>query len=96
MITRRVCPKCKATYNTKLHPPKKDGICDECGTELVQRDDDKDPKAIEKRLQIYEEKTSPLVEYYTEQGVLRTEFVSISINHLAVAAKEILEDLNRG
>ena len=96
MITRRVCPKCKATFNTKLHPPKVEGICDNCGTALTQRDDDKDPKAIEKRLQIYEEITSPLVEYYKEQGVLRTEVISTSINHLAQeAAREILDDIKK-
>ena len=96
MITRRVCPKCKATFNTKLNKPKIEGICDNCGTELVQREDDKDPKAIEKRLQIYEEKTSPLVEFYKNEGVLRTEVISTSINHLAKeAAKEILNDLKK-
>lgn len=96
MITRRVCPKCKATFNTKLHRPKVDGICDNCGTELVQRDDDKDPKAIEKRLQIYEELTMPLIDYYKAQGVVRTEVISVSINHLGKeAAEEILEDLKK-
>ena len=96
MVTRRVCPNCKATFNTKLHKPKVDGICDNCGAELVQREDDKDPKAIEKRLQIYEEKTSPLVDYYKNEGVLRTEVISTSINHLAKeAAEEILADLKK-
>ena len=96
MVTRRVCPNCKATFNTKLRPPKVEGICDNCGTALVQRDDDKDPKAIEKRLQIYEEKTMPLVEYYQKEGVLRTEFISISINRLAKeASEEILAELKK-
>ena len=96
MITRRVCPNCKATFNIKLNKPKIEGICDECGTSLVQREDDKDPKAIEKRLQIYEEKTSPLVNYYEKEGVLRTEIISTSINHLAKdVAEEILKDLKR-
>ena len=96
MVTRRVCPNCKATFNTKLNKPKVEGICDFCGTALVQREDDKDPKAIEKRLQIYEEKTSPLVEYYKNEGVLRTEIISTSINHLAKeAAEEILADLKK-
>ena len=96
MVTRRVCPNCKATYNIKLNKPKVEGICDVCGSAIVQRDDDKDPKAIEKRLQIYEEKTSPLVEYYENEGVLRTEVISTSINHLAKeAAEEILEDIKK-
>ena len=96
MVTRRVCPNCKATFNTKLCPPKVEGICDNCGTALVQRDDEKDPKAIEKRLQIYEEKTMPLVEYYQKEGVLRTEFISTSINRLAKeASEEILAELKK-
>ena len=96
MITRRVCtnPDCKTTYNTKLHPPKVEGICDKCGATLKQRDDDKDPEAINRRLEIYEEKTSPLVEYYKQKGVLRTETVSVAINHMGKdVANEVVRDL---
>lgn len=98
MLTRRVCTnqECKATYNTKLHPPVKEGICDKCGSPLKQRDDDSDPEAIKRRLEIYEEKTSSLVEFYRNKGVLRTEQVSISINRMAKdVAKEIIEELNK-
>ena len=97
MMTRRVCtnPNCKETYNTKLHPPKVEGICDKCGSPLKQRDDDKDPKAIERRLEIYEEKTSPLIDFYKQKGILRTETVSIAINHLGKdVASEIVADIN--
>lgn len=92
MLTRRVCTnqECKATYNTKLHPPKVEGICDKCGSTLKQRDDDSDPEAIKRRLEIYEEKTSPLVEYYKNKGVLRTEEVSMSINRMG---KDVAEDI---
>ena len=92
MLTRRVCTnqECKATYNTKLNPPKKEGICDKCGSPLKQRDDDSDPKAIERRLEIYEEKTSLLVQYYDKKGVLKTETVSISINRMG---KDVAEDI---
>lgn len=94
MLTRRVCTKCKATYNTKLHPPKVEGICDKCGGELKQREDDSNPEAIQKRLEIYEEKTSPLVEFYKEKGVLRTETISISINRMGKdVAEDILKDI---
>ena len=94
MLTRRVCTNqdCKATYNTKLHPPKVEGICDKCGAPLKQRADDSDPEAIKRRLEIYEEKTSPLVEYYKNKGVLRTETVSISINRMG---KDVAEDVVR-
>lgn len=92
MLTRRVCTnqECKATYNIKLHPPVKEGICDKCGSPLKQRADDSDPEAIKKRLEIYEEKTSPLVKYYENKGVLQTETVSVSINRMG---KDVAEDV---
>ncbi|MCI8700137.1 MAG: adenylate kinase [Clostridia bacterium] len=92
MLTRRVCTnqECKATYNIKLHPPVKEGICDKCGAPLKQRADDSDPEAIKKRLEIYEEKTSPLVEYYKNKGVIRTEKVSVEINRMG---KDVAEDI---
>lgn len=98
MLTRRVCtnPDCKTTYNIKLHPPVKEGICDKCGSPLKQRDDDSDPEAINRRLEIYEEKTSPLVEFYKNKGVLRTETVSLSINRMGKdVAEDIVKDLRK-
>lgn len=98
MITRRVCtnPDCKTTYNTKLHPPKVEGICDKCGSPLKQRADDSDPEAIKRRLETYEEKTSPLVEYYKNKGVLRTETVSLSVNRMGKdVAEDILKDISK-
>ncbi len=98
IITRRVCTnqECKATYNTKLHPPKIEGICDKCGSPLKQREDDTDPEAIKRRLEIYEKQTSPLVEYYKNKGVLRTELVSVTANHLGKdVADEVLADINK-
>ena len=98
MLTRRVCTNqdCKATYNTKLHPPKVEGICDKCGAPLKQRADDSDPEAIKRRLEIYEEKTSPLVEYYKAKGVLRTETVSIAANHMGKdAAEDIIKEIRK-
>ena len=98
MLTRRVCTNqdCKATYNTKLHPPKVEGICDKCGATLIQRADDSDPEAIKRRLEIYEEKTSPLVEYYKAKGVLRTEVVSIEANHMGKdAAEDIIKEIKK-
>lgn len=98
MLTRRVCTNqdCKATYNIKLHPPVKEGICDKCGSPLKQRADDSNPEAIKRRLEIYEEKTSPLVEYYKEKGVLRTETVSISINRMGKdVANDVVKDIKK-
>ena len=92
MLTRRVCTnqECKTTYNTKLNPPKQEGICDKCGAPLKLRADDSDPEAINRILEIYEEKTSPLVEYYDKKGVLKTETVSLSINRMG---KDVAEDI---
>ena len=98
MLTRRVCTnqECKATYNIKLHPPVKEGICDKCGSPLKQRADDSDSEAIKRRLEVYEEKTSPLVEYYENKGVLKTETVSLAINRMGNdVAIEIVEMLNK-
>ena len=96
MINRRVCSNqaCKATYNLRMHPPVKEGICDKCGAELVQREDDSNEESIRNRLKIYDEKTSPLVDYYTAKGVLRTEEVSEAINRLGNdVATDILKDI---
>lgn len=98
MLTRRVCTnqECKATYNIKLNPPKQEGICDRCGSPLKQREDDSNAEAINRRLEIYEEKTSPLVEYYNKKGVLRTETVSTEINRMGKdVAEDIIKDINR-
>lgn len=98
MLTRRVCSnqECKATYNTKLHPPKVEGICDKCSAQLKQREDDSNPEAINKRLEIYENQTSPLVEYYNQKGVLRTETVSTSINRMGKdVATDVIKDIKK-
>jgi len=66
---RRACLACGATYHVEIIPPKKEGICDVCGAELVLRDDDK-PETVKKRLDVYHEQTQPLIDYYTNAGVL--------------------------
>lgn len=96
ILTRRVCSNqaCKATYNIVMNPPKQEGICDKCGAKLVQREDDTSEEAIRRRLAIYDEQTSPLVEYYEKKGVLKTEEVSTSTNHLgADVAREVVESI---
>lgn len=92
ILNRRVCSNqaCKATYNLTMHPPKKEGICDKCGSELVQRGDDADQAAIQNRLDIYDEKTLPLVEFYSKKGVLRTEEISERTGRLG---KDVVEDI---
>lgn len=91
IVNRRICsnPECKAIYNLILNPPKKDGICDRCGSELIQRKDD-NVETVELRLKNYFEITSPLIEYYTKKGNLHTEEVSEKINRLG---KDVAEDI---
>jgi adenylate kinase len=67
---RRTCVKSGHSYHIEFDPPKHEGICDQDGSRLVQRDDDK-PDVIQRRLAVYHEKTKPLVDYYDEQGLLR-------------------------
>ena len=71
MSGRRACLKCGATYHVEHIPPKKEGVCDSCGSELVLRDDDR-PETVQNRLKVYHDQTQPLIEYYTGKGVLRT------------------------
>ncbi len=70
MAGRRVCPKCGASYHVVNNVPKKDGICDQCGTELVMRVDDA-TDTVKKRLALYHANTEVLKAYYAEQGKLR-------------------------
>jgi adenylate kinase len=67
---RRTCRQCMAPYHVLFNPPKKEGVCDKCGGELYQRDDDKE-EAIRTRLVTYESQTAPLIAYYEERGLLR-------------------------
>jgi adenylate kinase len=67
---RRVCSKSGHNYHTEFDPPKHEGICDQDGSRLIQRDDDK-PEVIRNRLRVYHEQTEPLVSYYDDQGLMR-------------------------
>lgn len=66
---RRTCPKCKAVFHIQTRRPRIDGVCDNCGTQLIIRDDDR-PEAIRVRLDVYQKSTAPLVEYYKNKGLL--------------------------
>jgi len=72
LCTRRTCenPKCQAIYNVKSSPPKQAGICDKCGSAVIQRDDETE-EAISHRLETYNEKTAPLIGYYEKKGLLK-------------------------
>jgi adenylate kinase len=66
---RRTCRQCGSMFHVVFNPPKKEGVCDKCGGELYQRDDDKE-ETIRQRLKVYEDQTSPLIDYYGRKGVL--------------------------
>ena len=86
---RRACVGCGATYHLEYAAPKKDGICDNCGAELILRDDDK-PETVQKRLNVYHEQTQPLIDYYTSEGILKTVDGTVDINDVFQAIVEIL------
>lgn len=66
---RRICKSCGATYHVYFNPTKSEGICDKCGGELYQRDDDQEA-TVKKRLEVYQEQTQPLIDYYKNKGTL--------------------------
>ena len=71
MSGRRACLNCGATYHLISIPPKVEGICDRCGSEILLREDDK-PETVQKRLKVYHEQTQPLIDYYKNQGILKS------------------------
>ncbi len=73
LCTRRTCENsdCQAIYNVKSSPSKQEGICDKCGSAIIQRDDETE-EAISHRLETYNEKTAPLIGFYEKEGLLKT------------------------
>jgi adenylate kinase len=78
---RRQCRKCGENFHLKFHPPRSEGICDRCGGELFQRDDDRE-EVIRNRLEVYAKETSPLVTYYGKKGILKKVRGSGSIEEI--------------
>ncbi len=71
MTGRRVCEACGSSYNVVAVPPRREGICDNCGGKLIQRKDDT-PETVRARLEVYHKETEPLVGFYAQRGLLRT------------------------
>ncbi len=88
LTTRRTCVDCGAIYNVKSMPPKVEGVCDKCGGQVVQRDDETE-EAISNRLDVYNEKTAPLVDFYDKEGLLFT-VTSTSSDEVVDAVKQKL------
>jgi len=88
---RRVCKSCGFNYHIKNIPPKVAGVCDKCGGELFQRPDDKEETVLN-RLKIYEEQTKPLVDYYSDQKILRKVSGDLGVNDLFKVLSKIFSD----
>jgi adenylate kinase len=84
---RRSCPDCKATYHVSLNPPKVAGVCDVCGSALVQRSDD-EADTIQKRLEVYQQETAPLIAFYEARGLIFTVDGNQSMAQVAEAIAE--------
>ncbi len=71
MVGRRVCKTCGATYHVEFNPSKKEGVCDNCGSPLIQRPDDTEETAVS-RLETYDAQTAPLLDFYAKKNLLKT------------------------
>ena len=89
MSGRRACLACGATYHVVHVPPKKEGICDRCGKELVLRDDDK-PETVKNRLKVYHDQTQPLIDFYTKKNILKSVDGTQDMNDVFAAITAIL------
>lgn len=91
IVGRRVCKTCGATYHVVNSPSSKEGVCDKCDGVLYQRDDDK-AETVTKRLQEYDQKTQPLIAYYTKKGILKEVDGQKPIDEVS---REVVEILNK-
>lgn len=92
MVGRRVCPRCGASYHVTMNPPKQDGICNVCGTELIIRPDDA-PETVRDRLHVYHVQTEPLKGFYEKLGLLRSVN---SVGAFEEVTSEIIHSLGIG
>jgi len=86
---RRTCPACNAVYHVDTMPPQREGVCDACGAELVQRQDEK-PDVIRTRLEVYTEQTQPLLLFYRERRLLHEIDGTIGVDNVMEAIEDIV------
>ena len=91
---RRFCPKCGANYHIINMPPKKQGVCDKCGLELYQRKDDNE-ETIKKRLEVFNDQTRELIDYYKEKGILKEISGDLDAKEVYKKLSGILNDRNK-
>lgn len=87
---RRICGKCGKNYHLTNFKPKVDGLCDVCGSKLIQRPDDRE-EAIEERLKVYERQTAPLIDYYDKKGMLAEVSGDLEVAPLNTLLKELFQ-----
>jgi adenylate kinase len=92
LSARRICKNCGEVYNLRYLKPKVDMICDKCGGSLYQRPDDT-PEVIKKRIQVYEQQTQPILEYYREKGI---PFVGFKTESLEMPPEVAVEEIFKG
>ena len=90
MSGRRACLSCGAAYHIVYNPTRVEGVCDACGQKLVLRDDDK-PETVKKRLTVYHEQTQPLIDYYKNQGILKSVDGTQDLNKVFEDIEAVLE-----
>jgi len=91
IVNRRICKKCGAIYHLIYDPPKRPGICDKCGGELYQRDDDRE-EVVRRRFAVYRNSTQPLIDYYRKKGIL---YEVDGTNDIETVKSEILSILEK-
>ncbi len=92
---RRTCRSCGKVWHVDFDPPKKEGVCDACGGELFQRDDDRE-ETIRHRLEVYQEQTAPLVNFYADEGILRGVDATGPVEEVTGRAMAELRGFTRG
>lgn len=95
MSGRRVCPVCGASYNLSGLPPLREGICDRCGSEIIQRDDDR-PETVLRRLEVYRQQTAPIIDYYRSTGKETPVDSGRSLKEVQESLMEILGEAEYG
>lgn len=90
IVGRVSCPECGCVYHKVTMPPKQDGVCDKCGSSLVQRNDDRED-VVRERLAAYHAQTQPLVDYYGKRGLLVTVNGNASVDEVFDQIRKVLE-----
>ena len=93
MTGRRVCPSCGASYHIKFNPSNIDGVCDVCGSDIVQRKDDTE-ETVKERLDVYQRQTQPLIDFYKEVNLLSTVDGTKAINSVFESICKVLGSVN--